>query len=418
VVILSTSSLTLYNSHDADKILKLPIFAHLNTKEILELALELVQWSNLHLQEHLSRQSLRSPDRLFQANASTTMRRNQHHLEEREEQYSPPRQYPGTRHGYSGFVHPSMMPEESRRLPFHGEMGSLGDSSHHTASSPGSSSMPPQSPMPAPQPMRSTVLPSPLPLTLPAAPILPSISPPSAAGQTSAQSAHLQDLQHQISVKTLAFQTLQREYDGLLQKLERQKMKCITLEKKFEVSDVEINSLTEEKERLHMQVATLEAQFEDLQQSRDEARRQLVANGAQYMRIMEMANRLQGQSAEDKKKWEAERTELEQRIRLLEEAMVTGTAQASSDADDHPRASPAVSSVMQSHDTATHSASQSETINLLRAEVTRLRSRTHNLETALQTMRRENISIQTAARQLVESGSRLEDVAQGLLGAE
>jgi chromosome segregation ATPase len=211
---------------------------------------------------------------------------------------------------------------------------------------------------------------------------------------------------------------LQREYDGLLQKLERQKMKCTTLEKKFEVSDVEINSLTEEKERLHMQVATLETQVEDLQQSRDEARRQLVANGAQYMRIMEMANRLQGQGAEDKRRWDAERTELEQRIRLLEEAMVTGTAQASSEADDRPRASSAVSSVMQSHDTATHSASQSETINLLRAEVTRLRSRTHNLETALQTMRTESISIQQAARQLMESGGRLEDVAQGLLGAE
>jgi chromosome segregation ATPase len=278
--------------------------------------------------------------------------------------------------------------------------------------------MPSLSPMPAPQPMRSTVLPSPSSLTLPAAPILPSISPPSAAGQTSAQSAHLQDLQHQISVKTLAFQTLQREYDGLLQKLERQKMKCTTLEKKFEVSDVEINSLTEEKERLHMQVATLETQVEDLQQSRDEARRQLVANGAQYMRIMEMANRLQGQGAEDKRRWDAERTELEQRIRLLEEAMVTGTAQASSEADDRPRASSAASSVMQSHDTATHSASQSETINLLRAEVTRLRSRTQNLETALQTMRTESISIQQAARQLMESGGRLEDVAQGLLGAE
>jgi FtsZ-binding cell division protein ZapB len=74
--------------------------------------------------------------------------------------------------------------------------------------------------------------------------------------------------------------------------------------------------------------------------------------------------------------------------------------------------------VMQSHDTATHSASQSETINLLRAEVTRLRSRTQNLETALQTMRTESISIQQAARQLMESGGRLEDVAQGLLGAE
>jgi chromosome segregation ATPase len=270
--------------------------------------------------------------------------------------------------------------------------------------------------MQAPQPIRTTILPSPSSLNFSNAPTLPSITPPSAAAQSSAQSAHLQDLQHQISVKTLAFQTLQREYDSLLQKLERQRTKCATLEKKFEVSDVEINSLTDEKERLQAQVATLEAQVEELQQSRDEARRQLVANGAQYMRIMEMANRLQGQGAEDKKKWQAERTELEQRIRTLEEAMVIGTEDTTSETENPSSASPGAVSMVHSHKSVTPSASQSETITVLRTEVGRLRSRTHTLETALQNMRQESISIQAAARQLVESGGRLEDVAQDAVG--
>jgi chromosome segregation ATPase len=264
--------------------------------------------------------------------------------------------------------------------------------------------------------MRSTILPSPSSLNYPNTSTLPSISSPSTVGQTSAQSAHLQDLQHQISVKTLAFQTLQREYDSLLQKLERQRTKCATLEKKFEVSDVEINSLTDEKERLYLQVAALEGQVEGLQQSRDEARCRLIENGTQYMRIMEMANRLQGQSAEDKKKWETEKTEMEQRIRLLEEAMVTGTAQLPSQAENPSHASPGENSLVHPHGSATPNASQSETINVLRAEVGRLRSRTQTLETALQTMRRESISIQTAARQLVESSGKLEDVAQETLG--
>jgi DNA repair exonuclease SbcCD ATPase subunit len=267
--------------------------------------------------------------------------------------------------------------------------------------------------MQAPQPMRSAILPSPSSLSFPNAPTLPSISPPSAAGQTSAQSAHLQDLQHQISVKTLAFQTLQLEYDSLLQKLERQRTKCATLEKKFEVSDVEINSLIDEKEKTQMQVVMLESQVEDLQQSRDEARHQLVANGAQYMRIMEMANKLQGQGAEDKKKWEAERSELEQRIRILEEAMVTGTEHTPSEAENPPLDSPGTSSVVLPHNPAASSTSQFETINVLRTEVSRLRSRTQSLETALQTMRRESVSIQAVAKQLVESGARLEDVAHG-----
>jgi hypothetical protein len=276
--------------------------------------------------------------------------------------------------------------------------------------------MPPQSPMQAPQPIRSAILPSPSSLNFPHVPNLPSISPPSTAAQTSAQSAHLQDLQHQISVKTLAFQTLQREYDSLLQKLERQRTKCATLEKKFEVSDVEINGLTDEKEKLHIQVATLENQVEELQQGRDEARRQLVANGAQYMRIMEMANRLQAQGAEDKKKWEAERGELEQRIRLLEEAMVTGAEDQPLDEDQLATASPTVSTMVLSHNPASSNPSQSETINVLRMEVGRLRSRTQTLETALQTMRRESIAIQVAARHLVDSSGKLESVAQGAVG--
>jgi chromosome segregation ATPase len=275
--------------------------------------------------------------------------------------------------------------------------------------------MPPQSPLQAPQPMRSTILPSPSSLNFPIAPTLPSISSPSATGQTSAQSAHLQDLQHQVSVKTLAFQTLQREYDSLLQKLERQRTKCATLEKKFEVSDVEINSLTDEKEKLHAQVAALECQVEDLQQSRDEARRQLVANGAQYMQIVEMANKLQGKGAEDKKKWEAEKFDLDQRIRLLEEAMVAGADQTPSEAENLSSASPPASSTVLSQKSVTPSASQSETINVLRAEVGRLRSRTQNLETALQTMRQESVSIQEAARQLVQSSDKIEDVAQSAM---
>jgi chromosome segregation ATPase len=294
-------------------------------------------------------------------------------------------------------------------------MTTVGNPLHHTTPSAEAVHISPQSPMQAPQPMYTATLPSPSSLNFPNPHSLPSISPPSTTSTSKlAQSAHLQDLQHQVSVKTLEFRTLQREYDNLLQKLERQKTKCATLEKKFEVSDIEINSLTDEKEKVQSQVIALESQVEELQQSRDEARRQLVANGAQYMRIMEMANRLQSQSAEDKKRWEAERTELEQRIRLLEEAMVTGTEHPTPtpDAEHQSSASPDPAST-----SAASSSSQAETINVLRAEVGRLRSRTQTLETALQSMRKESISIQTAARQLVVSGGKLEAVAQSTIGS-
>jgi chromosome segregation ATPase len=254
-------------------------------------------------------------------------------------------------------------------------------------------------------------------MNFPNVPNLPPISPPATAAQTSAQAAHLQELQHQVSVKTLAFQTLQREYDSLLQKLERQRTKCATLEKKFEVSDVEINSLTDEKEKLLSQVTILETQVEELQQSRDEARRSLVANGAQYMRIMEMANRLQAQSADDKKKWEAERIELERRIKVLEEAMVTGQPGAERSSDAAPaNPPPSITMVHNPHLSSSGSSSSTETINVLRAEIARLRARTQTLESALQAMREESLSIQTAARQLVESGGKIEQAAQGTMG--
>lgn len=214
----------------------------------------------------------------------------------------------------------------------------------------------------------------------------------------------LQDLQHQISVKTIAHQTLQREYDSLLQKLERQRTKCATLEKKFEVSDVEINSLTDEKEKLQAQVAAMEYQVEELQESRDESRRQLVTNGAQYMRIMEMANRLQAQSADEKKRWDAEKADLQQRIKLLEEAMVTGTS-------EHLDSEPPPSIIL-AHTSGTSTSSSAETINVLRTEIGRLRIKTQSLEKALQVMKEEGMTIQDAAKKLLESGSKIQRATQ------
>ncbi|KAF2271089.1 hypothetical protein CC78DRAFT_11072 [Lojkania enalia] len=395
-----------------------PEVERIGTKESLQWALDVIQWTNTNLRNHIEHFVSRNPDQgLFQADTSSTMRRGNQPYER--EEYSPPtRQLSGL--GSVGFAHPAVMPaDDNRKNPYGNENTPMVNSPHHTASSSGSVFMPSQSPMQAPQPSRPGMLPSPSSITFSNIPNLPPISPPSSSLQASAQTAHLQDLQHQVSVKTLQFQTLQREYDNLLQKLERQRTKCATLEKKFEVSDVEINSLTDEKEKLQAQVGALEGQVEELQQSRDEARRQLVANGAQYMRIMEMANRLQAQSAEDKKRWEAEKAELEQRIRVLEEAMVAGPEHPTttgSNIDATPRLS--IIETNYRNPISVASTSSDETVNVLRAEIGRLRSRTLSLEAALQTMRQESIFIQAAAKQLVESGGKIEKVGKPALGAD
>jgi chromosome segregation ATPase len=341
------------------------------------------------------------------------MTRNQHQLERREWQ-SPSRQDLNVRHEYSGFAYHGAMPEDTPRLPYQGGANSLDNSTHHTTSSTRSAFIPPQSPMHAPQPIRSILLPSPSSLNFPSTSNFSSLSPPSGIHETSAQSAHLQDLQHQISVKTLAFQTLQREYDSLLQRLERQRTKCAILEKKLEVSDVEINSLTDEKEKMQVQIVVLEDQVEGLQQSRDEARRQLIDNGAQWQKIVGMANKLEGKGAEEKKKWDAERCKLQQRIELLEEIVATGTEESSRETESFTVAGPSSTSVPPFPSTS--DMAHAATINVLRAEVGHLRTRTQSLETALHTMRRESASIQAAARQIVESGGILEKVSLSTMG--
>jgi chromosome segregation ATPase len=140
-----------------------------------------------------------------------------------------------------------------------------------------------------------------------------------------AHATHLQDLQHQISTKTLALQTLQREHDQLLAAFSRSQIRCTALDKKSQVSDHEINSLTEDRIRLQQQVEAMEAQIQDLMRSRDEFNQQSSADGAQWRQIVAMSSQLQLKGADDARRfrleretWERERASLHKRIEELE----------------------------------------------------------------------------------------------------
>ncbi|CAI6335850.1 unnamed protein product [Periconia digitata] len=380
-----------------------------DTKDILLQALAIEQRTDLKLRELLYHSSSHDLDIISSQplDIPAVMKRGSPHSSEREEQPFSNRQSTTPHHGRSDFGSTVASSDQNRSYPYSVDGVAMPNLPNITATS-GSVFFGPQSSGQISQPSRPGVLPAPSSLNAINQSQIPSYSPPSAVVHNPTQSSHLQDLQHQVSVKTLAFQTLQREYDSLIQKLERQQIKCTTLEKKFEVSDVEINTLLDEKEKMQAQIASLETQVEELQQSRDDTRSELVANGAQYMRIVEMANRLQNQGAEDKKRWEAEKAELQQRIRVLEEAMVTGP-----DPQDSSRIpntvihgvgeSPAISS------------SAIETLNVLRNEVGRLRLRTTTLETALYTMRDETATIQEAAKKLAQSGAKIENVTKDVL---
>ena len=271
------------------------------------------------------------------------------------------------------------------------------------------------------------MLPSPSSLNLPIPPTLPSISSPSPVTSSAAHLAHLQDLQHQVSVKQLALQTLQREYDSLLQKLERQRVKSQALEKKFEVSDAEVNSLTDEKERLAGQVLALEAQVEELQVARDEARKMGADSAAQYMKIVEMAGRLQGKGVEDKKGWEKERDTLLRRITELEGGQPPRSTQSSYAGSSHHSpgsmehgASPlrylseqvAGTQLAQSPFGNT---AQTDDTALLRQEIFELKDRIAALEAALKEALEESKAVREAALSLASAGQRLEKSATSVL---
>ncbi|KAF2435418.1 hypothetical protein EJ08DRAFT_337193 [Tothia fuscella] len=248
------------------------------------------------------------------------------------------------------------------------------------------------------------MLPSPSSLNLPMPPTFPAISSPSPYTQTSVHNTHLQDLQHQVSVKTLAFQTLQREYDTIIQKIERSRIRTQTLEKKFEVSDAEIKSLSEEKERLTMQVQQLETQIETLQHAKDDARRTGAESAAQYMKIVEMAGQIQAQGVDSRKNWEKEKGELLDRIKLLELGR-------SSNPIGPPASRPASSGGVVSHSEPIQ-ASTSD------AQLRALLIRNEALEGALKAAKEESKSMREAALVLAGAGQRIETALDKALGDE
>lgn len=194
-------------------------------------------------------------------------------------------------------------------------------SPHPTVSS-GTAYMSSQSPRGIGAPTR--MLPSPSSLhTAPSISSVPANHSPNS--NQSPHTTHLQDLQHQVSTKSLAFTTLHREHEQLLAAYSRMQIRCQTLDKKSQVSDHEINTLAEEKLRLQSQVDAFEVQVEDLVNARDEAQKANSASAAQYMRIVAMSSKLQLQSAEEAKRykqdrdaWERDREGLQRHIEDLE----------------------------------------------------------------------------------------------------
>ena len=252
-----------------------------------------------------------------------------------------------------------------------------------------------QSPMQHHHPTRTL----PTPVSLQYSP-LSSVSGNYAAVPQSAHTAHLQDLQHQISTETSILQTLQKEHRQLLAAFSQSQIRCNVLDKKSQVSDHEINDLTEGKLRLQQQVEALEAQVEELLKARKESHRQSTADGAQWRQIMAMSSQLHMQGADksrrhrsDRELWEQEKEAMQQRILELE---TNAASPSTTKQKDQPVAPVPPSDLL-----------TSTSLEVLRREIVRLRTTCRKLELALGEIGGETESIDTVVKVLVRLKQRI-----------
>lgn len=118
---------------------------------------------------------------------------------------------------------------------------------------------------------------------------------------SSATSAHIADLQHQVTLKSLSLQTLQSEYASLLSKLQRLNVKTQAIERKSNVADEEVNHLTNKNEDLTQQLQSLQDQLEESEKRREQEREEASREKDQWLQMLEQQRQLQTKYQDDKR---------------------------------------------------------------------------------------------------------------------
>ncbi|KAI7164227.1 hypothetical protein KC349_g929 [Hortaea werneckii] len=241
-----------------------------------------------------------------------------------------------------------------------------------------------------------------------------------AASANSATSAHIADLQHQVTLKSLSLQTLQSEYASLLQKLQRERVKSQAIEKKTSVADNEVNELTGRNEELLEQVKTLEGRVEELERKREQERSDAAREKEQWGRMLEMGTRLQARHADDRQKLMDEREELRSRVAALEGSQsdkdrVVGSKESSVVPSTEPtQAHGASKECSMPRETTCHkgtSAGFAEDSEALKREVRSLKDQRDLLRSALAAVRTHNNTLQaTLAEVSLQNRTIAEDI--------
>lgn len=217
-----------------------------------------------------------------------------------------------------------------------------------------------------------------------------------------AASQHISDLQHQVTLKSLALQTLQSEYTSLLQKFQRDRLRSQTFEKKTVAADQEINELTAKNEELADQVKSLEVQVEECERKRETERSESVRQKDQWGKMLEMSGRLQSKGAEDRQKLLQEKDDLQQRLQIHEnEAALSASRKAPRKASPGGGADNHGSESMRSNMGVTDPETAAQ-VAVLQRDNAILQTRTGMLRSALERMEGQYAAILEKRREMME----------------
>ncbi|KAK6520669.1 hypothetical protein TWF506_000918 [Arthrobotrys conoides] len=200
------------------------------------------------------------------------------------------------------------------------------------------------------------------------------------------------DLQHKLSTKTLALETLQKEHDRLLGAYSRQQTRSAAIQKKCSVADTEIVSLSAERDRLQEALDQSELQVQELTEQRDSINKRLVARVREYSNIVQLASQMESLSFVERKRWKDRdallRSKIEERDQAIEDMQQRLAVAMATDEVGGPSRSP-------------RSDTDPDEIIMLRKENRLLKERAEELEASVGEAKQEVQRMKEIGRMLV-----------------
>ncbi|KAF3941662.1 hypothetical protein ABW19_dt0204840 [Dactylella cylindrospora] len=213
------------------------------------------------------------------------------------------------------------------------------------------------------------------------------------------------ELQHKLSTKTLALETLQKEHERLLGAFQRQQTRSAAIQKKCTVADAEIVTLSAERDRLQEALDSSEAQVQDLIDQRDAVNKKLVSRVKEYSNIVQLAGQMENLSTLELKRWRERDASLRAKIVERDKAI-----------EDMQQRLTVVESTEDTRTQGSGAEGDTDDFNILRRENDTLRQKIRDLEDALEENRQEVSRMEEIGRMLLHRNREGSDPASGPTG--